>query len=159
MPCYLFTYHGHGTWLPDRKQGYVKRKVGVLPQDIVMAENYHRNQQQTTVEFDEKLQSLLIDGIRSACEMIEVRCHCIATDKSHLHLLLSWKSVRTYQSVTRAIKSSLSRRLNEKFGHRQWFSKGSSRKRVKDRQHFDHLMEKYLPNHRGTFFREKTGDA
>jgi hypothetical protein len=43
MPCYLFTYHGHGTWLPDHARGYVRRKVGVLAADVEMARNYRGN--------------------------------------------------------------------------------------------------------------------
>ena len=159
MPCYLFTYHGHGTWMPDRTRGYVKRKAGIQPQNLEMAANYRRNQQQPTVEFDLTLQSILIDGIRAACEMIEVRCHCIATDRSHLHILASWKPNRKQLSVSRAIKSSLSRRLNKRFGHRQWFSKGSSHKQVRDMAHFNHLIEVYLPNHRGASFTEKTCES
>ena len=43
MPCYLFTYHGYGTWLPDRSRGYVRRKEGILPTDEApMAECYRK---------------------------------------------------------------------------------------------------------------------
>src|SRR4051794_35604479 len=29
MPCYLFTYHAYGSWMPDHKRGYVHRGQGV----------------------------------------------------------------------------------------------------------------------------------
>ena len=32
---------------------------------------------------------------------------------------------------------------------REWFVEGGSRKRVKDRAHFDYLVTTYLPRHRG----------
>ena len=36
----------------------------------------------------------------------------------------------------------------------RWFVRGGSRKRVKDRDHLDHLLDTYLPDHRGVFWRE-----
>jgi hypothetical protein len=43
MPCYLFTYHAYGSWMPDRPQGYVRRGKGILPTDTRMAERYRKN--------------------------------------------------------------------------------------------------------------------
>ena len=37
---------------------------------------------------------------------------------------------------------------------RQWFTRGSSLKRVRDRPHFDYLMNDYLPRYGGTAWRE-----
>jgi len=37
---------------------------------------------------------------------------------------------------------------------RKWFAEGGSNKRVKDRKHFDHLIETYLPKQRGLFWKE-----
>jgi hypothetical protein len=51
MPCYLFTYHGHGTWLPDHERGYVRRKEGVLAADLQMASRYRSNFQDNAIEF------------------------------------------------------------------------------------------------------------
>ena len=33
MPCYLFTYHAYGSWLPDHAEGYVHWKEGQQPPD------------------------------------------------------------------------------------------------------------------------------
>jgi REP element-mobilizing transposase RayT len=159
MPCHLFTYHGHGTWLPDHARGYVRRKVGVLPTDVEMAQNYRRNQTHATVTFGPERQAMLIEGVLHACSCIDVRCHAIATDRSHIHLLLSWKHERSSRSISQAIKTSLTRRLNEKYESRIWFSKGGSQKRVKDHEHFAHLMNVYLPRHQGITWFEKTCDS
>jgi hypothetical protein len=43
MPCYLFTYHAYGSWMPDRVEGYVRRGQGILPRDTQMASLYYRN--------------------------------------------------------------------------------------------------------------------
>jgi hypothetical protein len=156
MPCYLITYHAYGTWLPDRPRGYVKRKVGVLASDAEMGENYRRKQWRDTIRFDSALQADLVDGARVACNLIAVRCHGIATDGTHLHVLVSWRVERSWESVSRAIKTSLTIRLNGSHGRRQWFSKGSSRKQVRDSQHFEYLLRKYLRQHRGVVWFEGT---
>ncbi len=138
MSCYHFTYHGHGTWLPDHARGYVRRKVGVLATDVEMARRYRENQFQATVTFASNVHTEIVKRVLVACDCIDVRCHTIATDSSHIHLLLSWKHERTPQSISQSIKSSLTRRLNEKYGRQKWFSKAGSLKRVKDRRHFNH---------------------
>ncbi|MEM1355661.1 MAG: hypothetical protein AAGH88_12345 [Planctomycetota bacterium] len=43
MPVYHFTFHAYGTWMPDHAKGYVRRKLGILPPDAKMAEQYRRN--------------------------------------------------------------------------------------------------------------------
>ena len=40
MPCYHFTFHGYGTWMPDEDDGYVLRGKGHQPQDTVKAAQY-----------------------------------------------------------------------------------------------------------------------
>jgi hypothetical protein len=46
------------------------------------------------------------------------------------------------------LKSSLTRRLNHDVKRRdKWFVESASRKRVKDKEHFDHLVNTYLPSH------------
>ena len=37
MPCYLFTFHAYGTWMPDREEGFVRREQGILPPDEELA--------------------------------------------------------------------------------------------------------------------------
>ena len=156
MPCYLFTYHAHGSWMPDRSRGYVHRGQRVLTSDTRMAKCYRRNLRQTAVSFDGQIQSELLAGTRAACNCLTVRCHGIATDSSHVHLLVSWQSERRWESVSEAIKTSLSRRLNASVNRQKWFSKGASRKRVRDRAHFEYLMSTYLPDHRGLCWSERT---
>jgi hypothetical protein len=35
-----------------------------------------------------------------------------------------------------------------------WFVEGGSRKRVENRGHFDYLLDRYFPDHRGVYWRE-----
>lgn len=157
MPCYLFTYHGYGTWMPDQPRGYVKRKVGILAPNVAMAECYRSNQKQETVTFDERVQKLLLNEAVKAFRFQGLRGHFIATDPTHLHVLVSWKSAAHWQAVRSSVRSSLTRRLNQEIERRSWFAKQPSRKRVKDRQHFEHLVQAYLPRHRGLKWREGLG--
>jgi len=157
MPCYFFTYHGHGTWMPDHQRGYVRRKEGVLATDSAMAENYRRNQKFATSQFDERMQKLLIEETLEACLHQQLRGHGIATESTHLHVLVSWRTDRTWQEVRRSLRSSLTRRLNREVERRTWFSKQPSRKRVEDRDHFDYLTRAYLPQHAGWKWSEERG--
>ena len=154
MPCFLFTYHAHGSWLPDRSRGYVRRKEGIQVADANMAACYRRNLKQAVVVFDKRIQAVQITGVLEACTCLAARCHGIGTDGSHIHLLVSWNSERSWESVSEAIKSSLTRRLNKQVYRQKWFSKGSSRKRVRDRSHYEYLLTKYLPSHRGLCWSE-----
>jgi hypothetical protein len=148
MPCYLFTYHGHGTWLPDRKQGYVKRNQGILSPNLAEAAAY-RAVMGEAVEFDNQLQIVLIDALVDSQEKQFFAAHYIATETTHIHALLSWRDERAWLHMRSIIKSSISRRLNRECGKRTWLADGASRKRVKDRKHFDYLVSRYLPKHRG----------
>jgi hypothetical protein len=61
-----------------------------------------------------------------------------------------------------ALKSSLSRRLNqisrnERDGSFLAFSRGASRKKVRDRKHFDYLMKTYSKKHNGLKWDEHLG--
>jgi hypothetical protein len=149
MPCYLFTYHGHGTWLPDNARGYVRRKQGVLATDKQMADCYRRNFSGEEVGFDRQSQQTLIDAAVEAFRCQTMRGHAIATETTHLHLLASWTTNRTWQVVRRQLRESLTRRLNLEVERRRWFSKQPSRKQVKDQSHFDYLVQSYLPKHSG----------
>jgi len=157
MPCYLFTYHGYGTWLPDHPQGYVRRKEGVLATDVRMAERYRSNQCEKTAEFDPSIQRTMIDAVVGACLHQGLRGHATATDPSHVHVLVSWHSDRSWQLVRRQLRSSITRKLNLDIERRSWFSKQPSRKRVKDRSHFEYLLQTYLPRHRGLKWSEDRG--
>jgi hypothetical protein len=157
MPCYLFTYHGHGTWLPDHPRGYVRRKKGIVAQDLAMAGKYRQNLCGDVVCFDAAMQRVLINAAIEAFEHQSVRGHLIATEPTHLHILVSWQTNHAWELVRRRLRSSLTRQLNQAFEKCEWFSKQPSRKRVADRKHFDYLMERYLPKHRGLKWREGVG--
>jgi len=137
------------SWLPDRKRGYVRKKKGILPPDPDAAAQYRRNARESGVEFTQQLQRMLIDELHVASKYQRFRVHGVGNDGSHAHDLVSWRDERDWSAVRRGIKTSLTRRLNREFGKRSWFVDGASRKRVRDRRHFDYLTTTYLPDHPG----------
>jgi hypothetical protein len=157
MPCYLLTYHGHGTWLPDHQKGYVRRKEGILATDMQMAFRYRSNLQDAAIQFTHDMQQVMIDALLEAFAFQSLRGHFVATESTHVHVLVSWTSDKTWEDVRRGLRNSLTRQLNRAIEKREWFSKQPSRKRVADRKHFDYLVAGYLPRHRGLKWCENVG--
>jgi hypothetical protein len=135
--------------MPDRKRGYVKRKKGILASDDLMADMYRSVMTQDMVEFTGETQLAIIDTVLESRSKQGFECYYIATEVSHAHLLVGWCDERTWRRMRSIIKSSLTRALSDTFGRREWFVEGGSRKRVKDRKHFEYLVSKYLPQHGG----------
>jgi hypothetical protein len=155
MPCYLFTFHAYRTWMPDREEGFVRRKQGVLPPDEELARQYETKADENKVFFDSHIQILLIEEAKIACEKQQYRGHSIATDPTHIHILVSWRDERPWLKIRSGLKTSLTLRLNRDVKRRRhWFVDSASRKQVNDRKHFDHLTTVYLPSHRGWKWQE-----
>ena len=157
MPCYLFTYHAYQSWMPDHPRGFVRRGKGVFPTDTKLAEKYRDAAKETAVLFESDVQLLMIKELVVACGFQEYRPHFMATESTHLHILMSWKIDREWLRVRTGLKSSMTRRLNREMERRTWFSEKASRKRVLNRKHFDHLMTTYLPSHSGWKWSEANG--
>ncbi len=149
MPCYLFTFHGHGTWMPDHPRGYVHRTQGLQPTDPRMADAYRANQREPAVVLTDAIQTVIIDTAKHAAKHLDAELCAIACEPTHTHILLSWRHHRAWKSMRTSLQSALSRALNAAFDKRTWWAENPSRKRVKDHEHFDHLMLEYLPSHRG----------
>jgi len=148
MPCYLFTWHTYGSWLPDRPQGYVHWSRGRQSSNIALAECYRQQQKQTTALLTETLQLEITEEIIDAAEEVGFKLHFVATETTHVHALVSWRNERHWKQLRRSIRRSLTERLN-RFERRKWFSRGGDAQQVKDREHFDYLTSTYLPSHSG----------
>ena len=132
MPCYLFTYHAYGSWMPDREQGFVQRGQGILPADEDLARQYRSNAKQSPVTFQENVQRVAVDELHTSFAHQTCRGHFVATDSTHIHVLVSWKDERPWKRLRSGLKSSLTRRFNREFRRRIWLSDSASRKHVKD---------------------------
>jgi REP element-mobilizing transposase RayT len=159
MPVYLFTFHAYRSWMPDRRRGYVRRKKGVLPPDEEMAEEYRERATDKATVLTAEIQRALLEELQKACGFQRLRLHGGSTEPSHIHAVRSWNDDRTTMRVRSDIKRSLSMRLTQLSAedHHLYLSGGASQKRVRDREHLDHLLKTYLPKHRGVAWYEKSG--
>ena len=160
MPVALFTYHAYGSWLPDRRQGYVVRGQGILATNKPLANYRRKAMRQPEMQFDRRLQALLVERFLSVCLEESYRPHAAAAESTHLHLLASWaESELTIKRVNNRIKNLLSLHLSKSVGPvgKRWFAKGASKQQVGNRSHFEHLISTYLPSHQGVFWSEMIG--
>jgi hypothetical protein len=161
MSVALFTFHGYGTWMPDHERGYVKRDSGVLPPDPEMAENYRRKQNRDAVTFADEHGRVISDAIQTACDKEGWRLHYCITVETHVHPLVSWKDESTpIDRVYNRLKQAAGFALAQHFrtNGQPYFSRGGGedRKPVVDEEHFEHLMTRYLPDHHGYTFNERS---
>jgi REP element-mobilizing transposase RayT len=151
MPVYHFTLHAYRSWTPAHRRGYVRRGKGILPTDPKMAQVYARAAKQPPVIFTTQIQKILVEVAQAECMAQHWRLHAAATDKTHVHFLVSWKNFIPWNDVVNRLKNILSYRLGRDLATtgRQWFVRGQSRRRVIDRRHFEYLVQKYFPKHNG----------
>ncbi len=151
MPCYLFTLHTYRSWMPDNLRGFVKKSEGVQPTNPALAESYRDAASDEPYEFDDLTQRFVVEVVRGIGARHRWRVHAIACEPTHIHLLVSWESGEAWSSVRGKFKNIISLELSKRHEQlgRRWLSTGASRKRVKDRTHFDYLMKTYLPRHGG----------
>jgi len=163
MAVYLFTLHTYRSWMPDHAQGFVQPRRGILPTDPEMARHYEQRARGAAVRLDRAMCEAVVATVRQACERFGWRCHAVTAVWSHIHVLISWTGFRDPLKVRGLLKRTLTRALNEQAGcKKQWFARRGSRKRVRDRVHFEHLMTRYLPDHRrygGVFWSDREGDV
>ncbi len=130
-------------------QGFVQRNQGILKTSKQMAQNYQNKQHAPHINFDATIQQSLINITLNASQLQQLRPHGIATDTSHIHVLISWRNTRPVKAIRISLKQSLNRLLNRQHKKRIWFSRGGSQKRVETQSHYQYLITQYLPKHTG----------
>jgi hypothetical protein len=158
MPVYLITLHAYRTWGPDKQRGFVRKGKGIQPPSEELARMYDGQAGDDPVSFTPELQRILIAGAFDICARREWRLHAVGTDPTHGHFLISQPGFMDWQAVRDKLESVLSLFLGRATGQpgRSWFVAQGSRKRVADRDHFDYLVNTYLPGQRGLFWKEGT---
>lgn len=156
MAAYHFTLHAYRTWNADRPQGYVVRGRGIQPQNFETARAYDARATQPRVLFTPRHQRVIVWAVWDACRRRHWKLHQVATDDTHVHALVSWRMFLPWQQVRAKLKNLISWALTKEFKApgKSWLVREGSRKRVTNRRHFDYLMEKYLPDHRGLKWRD-----
>jgi hypothetical protein len=149
MAVYFMTLHAYRSWRPDHRRGYVRRDEGVLPPDPERTDEYDAKATQEPVIFDAEMQNVMIAGAYDICSRRDWRLHAVGFEPNHIHLLISWHGFTSWLDVRAKIKTLLSLFLGRlvKEQGRSWFVDGGSRKRVTTREHFDYLIEIYIPKH------------
>ena len=145
----LLTLHAYASWMPDRVEGFYKNRSGLHAQNLDEAAQYTKRPREDNVCFNAVHQQLLLDEARLASSWQNLRLFVAATDRQHLHLLVGFDGERTPKAVRVAMKTSVTRRLNAEFARRTWFSGNGTDRLVRNREHFVHLCDEYLLNHRG----------
>lgn len=147
MPVCHFIFHSHGSWMPDRPEGYFKHDVGWQAPNQEAQEQYHVNMQGEPVTFDRDQQQLLIDEAIKAQLFQRITLYAVATDPTHVHAVVGWKDDRDPVRVRAGLKSSLTRALNTGYGKQQWFVAKAGQHPVRDEGHLSRLVHDYLPKH------------
>lgn len=159
MPVYLFTFHAYKSWMPDHARGYLKRNRGAYATDEKMSRNYQTRSNHEAVTFTTEHQRIIIQTIRNICMKREWRLHYAVCVETHAHNLISWKDeTLSCDDVIARVRQSCGYELAQHFKTKgkPYLSKygGGDRKRVETRAHFEYLMTRYLPDHRGEAFNE-----
>lgn len=156
MPVYHFTLHAYRSWSPAHRRGYTQRGKGYQPSDPRKAEEYDERAKQEKVTFDTLIQEVLILGAEDICRQRGWRLHGVGTEPSHVHMVVSWKIYLPWREVMEKLKNVLSLFLGRVAGQkgRRWFVTGGSRKRVENTEHLTYLLNEYLPDHPGLYWRE-----
>jgi len=151
MAVYLFTFHAYRSWNADRPQGFVLRGKGVQPTNGPLARKYDARASQVETAFSERHQRAILWIACDACLRRNWRLHGIATEATHIHLLVSWRKFQPWEPIRAKLKNLIGWALSNEFEmqKRKWLSSGGSRKQVENQRHFNYLLKVYLPNHRG----------
>ncbi|WP_146568654.1 hypothetical protein [Posidoniimonas corsicana] len=121
-----------------------------------MADQYRANAKRGEVSFSTLQQQLIILGLLDASRYVACEIHAVATEPSHFHVLASWRGERSGMLVSNSLRGRVKRELNTT-EHRRWLARDASRRQVKSRTHFEHLMETYLPKHGGLKWNQQQG--
>ena len=156
MPVYHETIHAYRSWRADHRRGYTKRGKGYQRPHSEKAREWDELAKQQPAKFDELVQKLIVRFTYEFCARRKVRLRGVGNEEGHTHIVSSWRGFSDRDEVIRRLKNVLSTSLNRYFNTpgKRWFVRGSSRKRVRDKRHLNHLLDRYLPDHPGVFWRE-----
>jgi hypothetical protein len=163
MPVYVISLHSYRSWRADNPRGYVRHgEKTIRPPSEDVQRQWDENAKFERVRFDAEMQRVIIDGVLDACARRGWRAHAVAVTPTHVHAMVSWRMRIGWKKVSDTLKRVLGYLLATRIGPKgqRWFSRGESRRRIRDRGHMEYHLGIYLPKHRkqrGTFWREDRG--
>lgn len=115
-----------------------------------MARRYDRLAKHERVRFTADLRRVIIEGCRDICSRRDWRLHHVVVVSSHFHPLVSWrdrslKRLEVRDTIKRLVGMMLAQHAQQP--GRRWLSRKGPPKPVPTREHFEHLMSRYLPGH------------
>ena len=148
MAVYLFTFHAYRSWMPDNRRGFVRRGKGIQPPDATRAKRYHARARCDRMTFNDAVGEQIIMALQETCERKQWKLLAVVVVWTHVHLIVSWREFHDMKRVRAVLKRAVTVRLRDVIGrHCKWLAAGGSIRRVRDRKHYDHLMQRYLPAH------------
>ena len=148
MPVGHLILRAYGTWMPDRDEGFWRRRVGPQDPNPGLARAYRDRQSEPSAEFGPDEQAAIVAASRETAQCVDVILYRVATDRHHGHLLLGWDDDRDPARLRASFKSAVTRALNA-IRRRPWLGRGGRIEVVRTRSHFEHLYFEYLPSHPG----------
>lgn len=156
MPVYHFTDHAYRNWRPDHPRGYTRKGEGILPPDPKMADDYDEAAKQEVAVFTGEIQREILVLAHQICEEEGWRLEASGFDEGHAHHVISWRGFIAWEEVHRRFKNLLALKLNRRHntpGKRWFVRRHGAPRRVERREHFDYLLDVYLPDHPGVVWR------
>src|SRR5437870_3864974 len=99
MPVYLFTYHTYRSWMPDNPRGYVLKGEGLQESSDALANTRADLSKHPPFLFDSETERLAINVCLDVCQRRDWTLHAAATEPTHLHVLVSWKTELRWQDL------------------------------------------------------------
>ena len=167
MPVYLLTVHAYRSWSEGHSRGYVQHNDGLQPASSELACWREAQANHPPARFDRDAQRALIEVTLAIVQEKQLRAHASVATQTHVHVVVSFRSPNctcgnpknhcNRGCAARGFAEEVIVRMKRKMGQalakmngtsgRPYFSRGWDLTRVKDRQHFDFLIETYLPKH------------
>jgi hypothetical protein len=166
VPVYLVTTHAYRSWSEGNPRGYVQRGQGLQKTSERLARWRADNARQEPARFSADVRKVISQVVNEIAIERAVRLHAQAATATHVHVLISFVSPACTCGASkfcgkgcgaRSFVEAFATRLKQKMGQaiakfsgtsgRQWFSRGWNLTRIRDREHFDFMVGKYLPRH------------
>lgn len=151
MPVYFITIHAYRSWNADHPRGFIQRgQTGIKKQNRAIAAHRDQVASQEPVRFSSQDQQVIISAGIDIASRRGWRLHGIAATPTHYHLLVSMPDDSEAPIVMATFKRLIGLALSRFSGEigRRWHSRGGEPPgRVRDREHFEHLMNRYLCKH------------
>ncbi|MEM1305418.1 MAG: hypothetical protein AAGG46_11010 [Planctomycetota bacterium] len=112
---------------------------------------------QPAVLLNGEQQRCVLESLLTTASHLDATIHAAATEPTHVHTIVSWRDDRTHEKVSTSLKRGVTITPKKTQGDQKWLSRDHSRRHVAGREHFDHLVEHYLPKHGGWGWNEARG--